>query len=421
MFLQKKSLFSFFRTISLFIPNFNKSNFSLFLFRFYFKKLKYKKFTPNVFKLNKLDWLSETMAKLTKYSSFLNLNDYLIFQSTFFKKYLISFINRFNLINKNYENNYYYFNMKTKSNLYPQILNKKFFFNKFRSNFFYSYKPKNKNMSKTEIIFNNFNFILFFYFYPLIFKYFLSANLKKNNRKTSFKRFSILKNVFFLKDFFFSSVNTQISSNNLIPDSKFNYNFKKKMLKIFNYSKFPTITTIWHYNTLVRFLEFCSGKKVFIKFFNFLINNLTFTEKAQCLLWAQKVKYFRKVLGPRLFLNESLQLMYLSLKLKDPFIFTNWMISTMYKISFWKYKTFLRYIKYVLRYFFWVIFKDLKIKGVKFQLKGKISVAGNARTRTVFHNVGFTSHTTFNNKILYNLNLVRSFTGVMSLKLWIVF
>jgi hypothetical protein len=193
------------------------------------------------------------------------------------------------------------------------------------------------------------------------------------------------------------------------------------MLKIFNYSKFPTVTTLWHYNTLIRFLEFCSGKKVFVKFFNFLITNLTFSEKAQCLLWAQKVKYFRKVLGPRLFLNESLQIIYLSLKLKDPYILSNWMISTMYKISFWKYKTFLRYIKYVLRYFFWVIFKDLKIKGIKFQLKGKISVAGNARTRTVFHNVGFTSHTTFNNKILYNLNLVRSFTGVMGLKLWIVF
>jgi len=193
------------------------------------------------------------------------------------------------------------------------------------------------------------------------------------------------------------------------------------MLKIFNYSKFPTITFFWHYNTLIRFIEYCSGKKTFIKFFNFLVTTLSFEEKAQCLIWAQKVKYFRKVLGPRLFLNESLQLMYLSLKLKDPFIFSNWMVSTMYKISFWKYKTFLRYIKYVLRYFFWVIFKDLKIKGIKFQLKGKISVAGNARTRTVFHNVGFTSHTTFNNKILYNLNLVRSFTGVMSLKLWIVF
>ena len=421
LFLQKKTLPIFFKINFLINLNFHKSNFSPFLFRFYFKKLKYKKFNPNFFKLNKLDWLSETMAKLTKYSSFLNLNDYLVFQSTFFKKYLISFFNRFYLVNKNYENNYYYFNTKTKLNPHPQSSDKNFFFNKLNNNFSHVYTFKNKKILKTETIFSNFNFILFFYFSPVLFKYLLVTTLKKNNGKTLFKRFPILKNIFFLKDFFFNSHNTQLFANNLIPDFKFNYNFKKKMLKIFNYSKFPTITTIWHYNTLVRFLEFCSGKKVFIKFFNFLITNLTFSEKAQCLIWAQKVKYFRKVLGPRLFLNESLQLMYLSLKLKDPFIFTNWMVSTMYKISFWKYKTFLRYIKYVLRYFFWVIFKDLKIKGIKFQLKGKISVAGNARTRTVFHNVGFTSHTTFNNKILYNLNLVRSFTGVMSLKLWIVF
>ena len=420
-FLKNHNLSIFYKTAFFINPIFYKFNSSLPLSRFYFKKLKYKKFNPNFFKLNKLDWLSETMAKLTKYSSFLNSNDYLIFKSIFFKKYLISFFNRFYLINKNYENNYYYFNMKTELNLHSQISNKTSFFNKFNTNFFYSYTTKKKNTSKEKNIFNSFNFILLFYFSPLFFKYFLTSNFSINNEKAYFKRFPILKNIFFLKDFFFNFSSTQISSNNLIPDLNFNFSFKKKMLKIFNYSKFPTITTIWHYNTLVRFLEFCSGKKVFIKFFNFLITTLTFSEKAQCLIWAQKVKYFRKVLGPRLFLNESLQLMYLSLKLKDPFIFTNWMISTMYKISFWKYKTFLRYIKYVLRYFFWVIFKDLKIKGVKFQLKGKISVAGNARTRTVFHNVGFTSHTTFNNKILYNLNLVRSFTGVMSLKLWIVF
>ena len=62
-------------------------------------------------------------------------------------------------------------------------------------------------------------------------------------------------------------------------------------------------------------------------------------------------------------------------------------------------------------------FKELAVKGVKFQLKGKVSVAGNARTRTVFHTIGFTSHGTFNNKILYKLNLIKTFTGVLGLKL----
>lgn len=193
------------------------------------------------------------------------------------------------------------------------------------------------------------------------------------------------------------------------------------MLKVFNYSKFPTITSSWHHSTLIRFLEFCSGNKTYLRFHPFINNHLDFSEKAQCLLWARKVKYFRKMLGPRLFLNESLQIIYLSLKLKDPYVLSNWLVTTMGKISFWKYKTFLRYIKYVLRYFFWVIFKQLHLKGIKFQLKGKVSVAGNARTRTVFHNVGFTSHATFNNKILYKMNLVKTFTGVLGLKLWIVF
>jgi hypothetical protein len=69
-----------------------------------------------------------------------------------------------------------------------------------------------------------------------------------------------------------------------------------------------------------------------------------------------------------------------------------------------------------LRYFFTPIFKELNLKGVKFRLKGKISVAGNARTRTLLQRTGITGHATFNNKILSNTVLIRSFTGVMGLK-----
>jgi hypothetical protein len=306
---------------------------------------------------------------------------------------------------------FYFFLKKLKSSSNPSSPINSFYHNRIFdknsnflnfNNFFY--------FNKTEVI-------VFFFFNSILFKYFFVSNKKNfNNLTKSFKN-----SLFSLVDSFFYSFNSNLLLNNLIPNSNFTFLIKKKMLKIFSYSKFSVTTTLWQYNTLLRFLEFCSGRKVCVKFFNFLSSTLTFSEKAQCLIWSQKVKYFRKVLGPRLFLNESLQIMFLALKLKDPFFLSNWMVSTMYKISFWKYKMFLRYLKYVLRYFFWVIFKDLNIKGIKFQLKGKISVAGNARTRTVFHNVGFTSHTTFNNKILYNLNLVRSFTGVMGLKLWIVF
>jgi hypothetical protein len=169
------------------------------------------------------------MAKLTKFSSLLNFNDYFLFKYFYFNKYFPSFFNRFYLISKNYENNYYYFN-KTKSN----------FFNNLSDIF-----PQKQNFNFNKICINNFNSILFFYYSPLVFKYFLFSNKKNSNfssHSNISKHFSIYNHISFLKDFFFTSNNTSLFNNNIFPDFNFNYIFKKKMLKIFNYSKFPTIT-----------------------------------------------------------------------------------------------------------------------------------------------------------------------------------
>jgi hypothetical protein len=278
--------------------------------------------------------------------------------------------------------------------------------------FFYPKKKKKQITKFLNFKFLNFEILLFFFYKPIFLKFFLLFNKKLEQSQT-------LNSCY--KNFFFYSTTQLIFFNNILPYDKFDYIIKKKMAQTAADLKFTAGNALWYYQTIIKFLEFCSGKKACIQFYPFLINSLDFYEKLQCTLWARRVKYYRKVLGPCLFLNESLQIMYLALKLRDPFVLTNWMVTTMGKISFWKFKTFLRYMKYVLRYFFWAIFSQLKIKGIKYQLKGKISVAGNARTRTAFHYVGFTSHSTFNNKILYTLNLVRTFTGVQGLKLWIVF
>lgn len=251
-------------------------------------------------------------------------------------------------------------------------------------------------------------------------KYTLLARADSSARDSVLNGFSKFAVRAALEDYFYFCDKSPRASN-ITVSGGFSYAFKKRILKYFDYSKFSGSTIAWQCAVLSRFLEFCSGKKVCLSFYPFLSNDLDFYEKAQCALWAQRVKYFRKVLGPQLFLAESLQIIYLSLKLKDPFVLSNWMIATFRKISFWKFKTFLRYIKYAVKSFFWIMFKRLGVRGIKFQLKGKISVAGNARTRTAFHYVGFTSHTTFENRILYVLNLVRTFTGVQGLKLWVVF
>ncbi len=410
------------KTSNIFKQKKNNKLTTLFLIsRLIFKNFSYKFNNLSIFKISKYEWINSETARLTRSTLNINLN-------TFFKLKKISTAKLFpKNLNTVYlkllsndlikENFFFMKNVKEKKIAQPFS-----FIKSFKTNFNLNHisKPFFLNLSFSKKQFNlflNLNYhelVVFFFFNPLFFKFF--NRIFNNKFKLNYS--NLVKNI--NESIFFSKNNTFFLTN-LLPVESFSFIFKKKILKVFNYSKFASITSIWHYNVLIRFFEFLTGKKVYFKIFNFLQNKLSMSEKSQCLIWSQKVKYFRKVLGPRLFLNESLQIIYLSLKYKDPFLLSNWMASTMQKISFWKLKTFLRYIKYVLRYFFWVIFRELNIKGVKFQLKGKISVAGNGRKRTAFHTVGFTSHTTFNNKILYKLNLVRTFTGVLGFKVWIVF
>ncbi len=332
---------------------------------------------------------------------FLNFNFfdsifYRIFQNFDFKKIIV----------KNYRNSYYSNRISNFANWGTGFNHKRLFLIR-DFNFFLDSGSFLENLIRV-------------YFNPFFFK--LSSFNKNstyfNNSLMYFNRSNLF---YFIKNNFFYSNKSSLFFTNIIPSLKFFHVLKKKILKIFDYNKYPSDSASWHYNTIIRFIEFCTGKKACFRLHPFLNNQLDVMEKLRCFLWSQKVKYFRKVLGPRLFLNESIQIMYLSLKIKDPFILSNWMVSTMQKISFWKFKTFLRYLKYVIRYFFIGVFRQIGVRGIKFQLKGKVSVAGNARTRTVFHTIGSTSHSTFNNRLLYNLNLVRTFTGVIGLKMWIIF
>jgi len=158
-----------------------------------------------------------------------------------------------------------------------------------------------------------------------------------------------------------------------------------------------------------------------LKFNPFVENQLTVRDLALCTLWELRVQSFQKVLGPRIFLNESLRITFLAIKLRDARFLMNWIIAMLARLSFWKYKTIFRYLKYVVRVLMLPYFSELRVQGFKLKLKGKISVAGNARTRTLFYRVGKTSHATLTNKLNYSFDLIHTFTGVMGFHLWFFF
>lgn len=320
------------------------------------------------------------------------------------KKMFFYWKNKNKKINFLKKNNYFYF---FKNNTFKNKIKNKNFFFKYSS--FKNALKKNNFFSFNKIFSTFFQDIQFFFFNPLFFK------IYNNATKTTFESTDYLINYQLL------TKRANIFSNILTDSTIFSFSLTRRILQNLNLHRLQSFYSYLPYETMLKFIEYSSGKRVVFKVDPFIMKNISIEDTTRCFSWSQRIKIFRKNLGPRLFLLESLQIITLCLRLKDPYVLSNWMLSMLYKISFWKYKMFLRYMQYILRNFFWSYFPEFKIKGLKFQLKGKVSVAGNARTRTVFTQIGSLSHSTQSYKVLTNLNLLRTFTGVISFRTWLVF
>ena len=121
----------------------------------------------------------------------------------------------------------------------------------------------------------NFNLQTNCNFSTLLLKYFVL----QQNLKTTFSTSSVST---LLDNFFFSNRFNFFKKTNLIPIREFNFVLQKKILKIINFDKFRPNVILWYYTTIIRFIEFYSGKKVFFKLNPFIENSLTFSDIARC-------------------------------------------------------------------------------------------------------------------------------------------
>lgn len=170
-----------------------------------------------------------------------------------------------------------------------------------------------------------------------------------------------------------------------------------------------------------RFLEFLFNRRSCLSISSILWQKFSMEEAIRCRLWIRKLRNFSKVLGKGFFLADTVRVMYRAFRMKDPHLLINWFVNTFKKISFWKYRSFFHFLRYFCRFFLWPTFKELGVKGVRFKLKGKISVSGNARTRTISTSTGVNNFSSYNDRVLHAMRLIPSFTGVMGFQLWLIF
>ena len=209
----------------------------------------------------------------------------------------------------------------------------------------------------------------------------------------------------------------RLDNSNLWSLNQTGYSIRRKFLRLIASSSFSADLSFWYYKTLIQFIENCSGKRTNLYFGPFIENALTFEDRARCTLWNNRVTGFQRIMGHRIFVYEALAIVAVAIRLKDPTFLANWIRGMLKRLSFWRYRLIFRYLKFLLRYIFQPNFHLFDFRGVKLSLKGKISVAGNARTRTLFMRFGDTSHSKMDNKVSYDLSLVNTFTGVLGFKL----
>lgn len=281
----------------------------------------------------------------------------------------------------------------------------------------------NKNISFIKFKLNDFLnllvkpnvFLLKFYF-----REFLSLSF---DYYTSFNNLKLLNNFFnkFVTRFNFSQSLSLSVSTNLVPSNCFNFSIFKKVSGSHADGIFTLSCIPWHYNTMIRFMEFCSGRKILFQFYPFLYQSV---EKHYIIIykrWMSRLSFYEKNLGHKFFLEEALHLIHLSLTLHDPRIMCSWLKSMIKRISFWKTRSIFRFLRYLFRHYFMSILQDLGVKGLKLCLRGKISAAGNSRTRTILYRLGKTSHGDVSLKVLNEFTTIGTFTGVLGFQIWIFY
>ena len=255
---------------------------------------------------------------------------------------------------------------------------------------------------------------------PLLSKFFIYTNSRyrdsdvRKSSKNFLRRSSFSQKE--LRGLFFNERSSTYS--NLVPYSNLRISLRKRVLYRLIHRIFTVNVMYWKYKMLIETMEHCTGRKIEIRINTDLEESLPFEDQAQCILWRPRILGFQRMMGPRIFVFEALNLVCLSLRLKDPTFLANWIRGMLKRLSFWKHRLIFRYVRYLMRYLFTTYFNELEFRGIKIQLKGKISVAGNARTRTLFFAYGQTSQSQFDHKVAYDLSFVETFTGIMGFKVW---
>jgi len=110
-----------------------------------------------------------------------------------------------------------------------------------------------------------------------------------------------------------------------------------------------------------------------------------------------------------------IKIFFFCFKLKNLTLFANWLKFFLEKIHFKFHKSFLKSLNFFIFKFFYFFKKKFKITGFFLDVRGKVSVSGNAKKRHFFIKKGALSKSRKSNKFFTLQNQVKTSTGLLGL------
>jgi hypothetical protein len=122
---------------------------------------------------------------------------------------------------------------------------------------------------------------------------------------------------------------------------------------------------------------------------------------------------FHYRIGTGFFLKEAVQVTVMSLVMKDPEFFLGWFTKIMEKVEFFKHKNYVMFFRSIFNYLKKSSFKRLGIKGLYFDIRGKVAVKGDSKKRHILLRYGECTFSQKSIKISSAYGKVHTFTGIL--------
>ena len=178
------------------------------------------------------------------------------------------------------------------------------------------------------------------------------------------------------------------------------------------------------YGALWEIERFCSAlfnSKIWINFAPYMDDLFSIIDWSWIYFFAARFQKFEYLLGKKMGNLQLAKAFYFGVGLKDLKPLIRIFRFSLNRINFWKHRLIIHLIKYVFLLLTATFTTRLNFVGLKFRLKGKISVGGNSRKRTHAFQSGKVSFSTKKYRVLSASSVLATFTGALSFRFWVFF